>query len=262
MGSEEVRTFLVGYQELKTQREDLQNEVDKMGQKIKELAVKQSLGPIFNPGQSLAAGVIECGRPSAQIRQRIEALLKQANESAVNQSNLKALDARNRQLEIAPLDDQAQLILYDPDKLTEFVDDLSRAPLGTSYACQIWAGFQPWYFGDAIRVEFWYRPNRRVFRQGQVIARTVIDGREPSDRVLGNLRTLIDKDLAWAAMAQDMIRLPGTNRVQIAPGSRDGEGIQRSQLPRGTGQCWSRWWPTGTSIPWGPLDVRLVVKPR
>lgn len=260
VGSEEVRTFLAGYQELKSQREDLQREVDTLSQKIKELAVKQSLGPIFSSGQSLAAGVIECGKPAAQVRQRIDTLLKLANENAVSRNNLKALEARSRQLDLTPLDVDAQLIRYDPDKLGEFVDDLSRAPLGTSYACQIWAGFQPWYFGDPIQVEFWYRPNRRVFTRGQVIVKSVIDGREPSDRVLNSLRTLIDKELGWAAMAQDMIRLPGTNKVELP---LDPQAVRRfaDKIAEGNKAVEVKVVANRDIFPLGPLDVRLVVSP-
>lgn len=260
LGSEEVRTFLAGYQELKTQREDLQREVDTLGQKIKEQALKQNLGPIFNAGQSLAAGVIRCGIPAPQIREEIDRLLKLANENAVSFNNLKALEARSRQIDLSPLDPATQLIRYDPDKLNAFVDDLSRVPAGASYACQIWAGFQPWYFGDPIQVEFWYRPNRRVFTKGQVIVSGRIDGREPSDRVLGDLTRLIDRDLGWAAMAQDMIRRPGTNKFELG---LEPEMVRRyaDQIAQGNKPVVVKVVARRDVYPLGPLDVGLQVSP-
>ena len=246
-GSSEVRTFLNGIDELIARRDDLERD-------LKRTTRIRNLGPVFEPGQTMAIGVIECGKPEVPVQEQIDTLLTMANQNAITLSNLKA-----EQGGFPSTEDDQKVVGYDVEERRKIVQELLSARSGTKLICQLLAGLkQPWYYGDKIESRFMFRPNPRIFRKGEVIVGTRVNGMQPSAKVLGDLNDFIYRDLQFTALQRGMMRNPITTKLDT---SIDLVLIRKKseQIARCNRLMMLRVVANTDIYPLGPLDADLVV---
>jgi uncharacterized protein (DUF3084 family) len=208
--SSEVRIFLGGLDELVRQNQaqvaKLTEQQQELQRRISEDTRKIVAGQILAPYQPLALGVVECGRSDAQTREQLDALLVRANELVLSLNNEAA-----KKVGQAPFGKETHLVGYIVERKKTLIQELVRRK-GT-VVCQVLNWEQPAFLGEKVVADFMVRPNPRIFRQGQVIIGTRIDGTLPSDEVEAAVRNFIYRDLQYTALRAGMLRNPLYNRL-------------------------------------------------
>jgi uncharacterized protein (DUF3084 family) len=202
VASQDVRTFMIGLDELREQQAKLISSIDEKNRKI-------MIGQIIGPRQALSVGVIECGRPSAEIEEQINTLLSLANRNLVFLNSQAA-----ERYKLPPFSEGTKLVGVLTPERDQLVKDLSEAQ-GT-VVCAVLNREGPRFFGDGVVAEFWFDKNRLVFNKGQVIARRRIDGRMPSDQVYQDVYQFIYGDVRVKALTSGLMKNPISDQLDTS----------------------------------------------
>lgn len=250
--SSEVQIFLSGIDVLQRQIVQLQHQSEELNAKINEDTLKISAGQILEAFQPLSVDIIECGRPEKKIREHLDTLLGLANQNALLRNNLAA-----ERIHKQPFPEDTRLVGYVIPEKTKLIEQLSKAR-GT-VVCQVISGSKPTFFGERIVGHFLLTPNPRIYRKGEVITRTRINGAQPFEQVQSDVQTFVYGDLKFKVTRAGMIRSPVNDRLvtSIDQSEIKDKALKISRAGKAVGL---KVIANSDIYPLGPLEASLVVE--
>ncbi|MCL5037390.1 MAG: DUF3084 domain-containing protein [Chloroflexi bacterium] len=180
MVNENVKIFLTkfdilqkNYQELEKKNAELQKEAARLADIVKKGKI------IFQVNEGICIGEVKGNLGTEKTKQQLDLILNYANEIAIQRNNDK-LWVLNENL----IPNSSTVVGYFPEEYESLISRLSG--MKGNYAIQVYSPGNA-YLKDAVPVRFNYRPNKLVFKEGELITSFKIDGSAPSEMVESQL---------------------------------------------------------------------------
>ncbi len=165
---------------------------------------------LYHRGEELARTTLTGGVPPEIARQKLEELLERANVSARERGVIPDASGRAAALQdrLRPMPDGTFVRISVQDQIAGLISAITATPrdlvmIATSYYN---------YFEqdkDAVPLEINVYFNRTVYRQGQLIASTIIDGTRQESEILDDLVSFLTDQVRTKAQQAGMIPVHG-----------------------------------------------------
>ncbi|MFB3882679.1 MAG: DUF3084 domain-containing protein [Armatimonadota bacterium] len=186
-------------------RQDLQNlTVQAAG----GITMERSTPVLFGAGQPLDWQLIDGDRPVKAIRQDLNTFVAEL-EARARQAGARPLpDAKSAIIIQRPVRDTASqsVVWFGEDQVLQAVAEAVRENSG-SVIVRAFSVFNT-HAGEPVRVDFELFRNRLVFRQGEVIAQTAMDGRESQPALMAGLLGLLRQEVNAKARSHNIMPRP------------------------------------------------------
>lgn len=190
--SKDVRTFLVGLESLRQQRDKLLEDINTA------TIIVRGGDIIFQIHDPIVAGLMPKGLSHDAIKERLVDILAQANLIAIDKNNNRLLALKK-----PFLGQDQKLILYNNENYNQIVDQLSKSKEDQVVFV---IAHQNVFLKEPVPVIFQSSPNKLVFRQGELITSITIDGRKSRDTIFNLLYGLMRSNVRTVALKKGIIQ--------------------------------------------------------
>jgi uncharacterized protein (DUF3084 family) len=261
------------YADLRTTYEKLLRDIDKLEawrDWLTRGVVSERGTPIlFGAGQALGAEVIDGKAPVATIRERLDAFAARLDQM-VREAGALPLAGDERAVVIGkPLPDAeaGALTWASPEQVLNAVAEGVRES-GREVIVRAFSVMNT-HTGEPVPVDFKLFHNELVFRRGEVLAETILDGRLSSPALMEALVSLLRDEVGEKARASNVMPRPGSGGSSVFGSPREAVGqmsfeklfaaIERLEQVRGPARVTA----VAAVDVWtiGPLEADLVVEP-
>lgn len=223
---------------------------------------------ITQAGEPLLDAIVEAGAGKAEVRRALDAFVDRLEDLARSRGAEGGDGHGPVIVQLAVADQESKkLTLYDEDAVLNLLDEAILEMGGSVIVRAVSLGNT--VRGEPILVDFHLFKNRQVFRRGEVIAETTVDGSLSEAKVLAALVDLLRNEVGRRARQQGVLpavqETPGTQPLFPSPSMPVGE-VSMETLLSLTEQIRSRGGPVrvvarAAADTWaaGPLGVELSV---
>jgi uncharacterized protein (DUF3084 family) len=261
------------YADLRTTYQKLLGDIDKLEawrEWLTRGVVSERGTPIlFGAGQALGAEVIDGKAPVARIDERLDSFVARLDRM-VREAGALPLAGDERAVVIGkPLPDAeaGTLTWASPEQVLNAVAEGVRES-GREVIVRAFSVMNT-HTGEPVPVDFKLFHNELVFRRGEVLAETVLDGRLSSPALMEALVSLLRDEVGEKARASNVMPRPGSGGSSVFGSPREAVGqmsfeelfaaIERLEQVRGPARVTA----VAAVDVWtiGPLEADLVVEP-
>ena len=261
------------YADLRTTYQKLLRDIDKLEawrEWLTRGVVSERGTPIlFGAGQALGAEVIDGKAPVARIDERLDSFVARLDRM-VREAGALPLAGDERAVVIGkPLPDAeaGTLTWASPEQVLNAVAEGVRES-GREVIVRAFSVMNT-HTGEPVPVDFKLFHNELVFRQGEVLAETVLDGRLSSPALMEALVSLLRDEVGEKARASNVMPRPGSGGSSVFGSPREAVGqmsfeklfaaIERLEQVSGPARVTA----VAAVDVWtiGPLEADLVVEP-
>ena len=261
------------YADLRTTYQKLLGDIDKLEawrEWLTRGVVSERGTPIlFGAGQALGAEVIDGKAPVARIDERLNSFVARLDRM-VREAGALPLAGDERAVVIGkPLPDAeaGTLTWASPEQVLNAVAEGVRES-GREVIVRAFSVMNT-HTGEPVPVDFKLFHNELVFRRGQVLAETVLDGRLSSPALMEALVSLLRDEVGEKARASNVMPRPGSGGSSVFGSPREAVGqmsfeklfaaIERLEQVSGPARVTA----VAAVDVWtiGPLEADLVVEP-
>ena len=261
------------YADLRTTYQKLLRDIDKLEawrEWLTRGVVSERGTPIlFGAGQALGAEVIDGKAPVARIDERLDSFVARLDRM-VREAGALPLAGDERAVVIGkPLPDAeaGTLTWASPEQVLNAVAEGVRES-GREVIVRAFSVMNT-HTGEPVPVDFKLFHNELVFRQGEVLAETVLDGRLSSPALMEALVSLLRDEVGEKARASNVMPRPGSGGSSVFGSPREAVGqmsfeklfaaIERLEQVSGPARVTA----VAAVDVWtiGPLGADLVVEP-
>jgi uncharacterized protein (DUF3084 family) len=263
------RSFAV---QVKLQRlkDELQRDVENLRTQVAGgITMERATPVLFGAGQPLDWQLIDGARPVTAVRQDLDAFVA-------------GLDAQARRAGAQPLPGEKEAVIIrkpirDPD--TQGVAWFGEGQVlsavaervhedNTGVIVRAFSVFNT-HPGEPVRVDFELFRNRLVFRRGEALAQTVMDGRQSEPTLMGQLLALLRQEVNAKARSNNIMPRPATAASEAIGTTQETVGnitieklfaaVERLRAIGGM----ARLSAVASTDTWtiGPLEVDLLITP-
>jgi uncharacterized protein (DUF3084 family) len=261
------------YADLRTTYQRLLQDIDKLEawrEWLTRGVVSERGTPIlFGAGQALGAEVIDGRAPVATVREKLDAFALRLDQM-VRAAGAVPLAGDEWAVVIGkPLPDAeaGTLTWASPDQVLDAVADGVRES-GREVIVRAFSVMNT-HTGEPVPVDFKLFHNELVFRRGEVLAETILDGRLSSPALMEALVSLLRDEVGEKARASNVMPRPGSGESNVFGSPREAVGQMSfeelfaaiEQLAQVHGPA--RVKAVAAADVWtiGPLEADLVVEP-
>jgi len=192
--------------ELRRERDELQRDVENLRAQVAGgITMERATPVLFGAGQPLDWRLVDGDRPVNAIRQELDGFVRE-------------LDAQARRAGAQPLPDEKEAIIIrrpvrDPstqsiawfgeEQVLNAVAEGIRENSG-GVIVRAFSVFNT-HPGEPVRVDFELFRNRLVFRRGEALAQTVMDGRQSEPTLMGQLLALLRQEVNAKARSNNIM---------------------------------------------------------
>jgi uncharacterized protein (DUF3084 family) len=199
-------------EQLKAQNESLRGELAKKEQEV--LAVASYYGEvlgrelIYPKGKEIIRGVIECGRSPDRIKVSLRSLIKLASEEAIKRGAGIGEDGKAVSL-MKFIEGKDGVYVFPEEAVLEGVA-LKLSQIQGSVVARLIA-LRNFTKGEPVYCDLELYRNSLVFDKGEVIATTILDGRNSESELLEKVIAFLRKDVREKALQRGLI--PGEDEA-------------------------------------------------
>lgn len=199
-------TLETDMEQLKRQNEALKGEVVRKEQEI--LAVASYYGEvlgrdvIYTKGKEIIRGIVECGRPPERIKLSLRSLIKQASDEALKKGAGIGADGKAVSL-LKFVETKDGVYMFPEEIVLEGVSNKLSTLQGSVVVRLI--ALRNFAKGEHIFSDLELYRNSLVFDKGEVIASTVLDGRNSESELLEKVLSFLRKDVRERALQRGLI---------------------------------------------------------
>ena len=255
---------------LARKKTELQRDIESLrAQAVEGFALERATPILFGAGQLLDWELIASGRPVEEIRRQLDRFVGRLDAGA-RAAGAQPLSGEESAIVIRkPARDPAKgsVVWFGQDQVLDAVAERVRESTG-GVIVRAFSVFNT-HPGEPVRVDFELFHNRLVFRRGEQLAETTVDGTLPEPTLMGQLVALLRDQVGAKARAHNVMpRLPTQGaEMLVAPREAVGEMSYEElfavieQLRRIAGPA--RVTAAAAADTWtiGPLEVDLLVAP-
>ncbi|MCD6309355.1 MAG: DUF3084 domain-containing protein [Candidatus Eremiobacteraeota bacterium] len=169
--SRPVRTFLHGYEKLQKEYQTMQREYKDLMARYYNAMMVANLGEIvFQVNEAICIGKVRSGVSTRAVKEQLDQILSYANQIAIQRNNQK-LSEMNKKL----IPGNTKLVGYFPEEYKSLISRLSKTE--GSFVILVYSAKNT-FLKDKVAVRFNCQPNKLVFKKGDLITSTRIDGNE------------------------------------------------------------------------------------
>jgi uncharacterized protein (DUF3084 family) len=266
--------------ELLHQRDELQREVENLRARVAGgITLERATPVLFGAGQPLDWQLVAGDRPARAIRQELDRFVERL-EAQAKQAGARPLAGEKRAIiirkPVLPKADDAagpeqappqQVAWFGEDQVLEAVADGIHENSG-GIIVRAFSVFNT-HPGEPVRVDFELFRNRLVFRQGEALAQTVMDGRQSQPALMAGLLGLLRQEVNAKARSHNVMPRPnaeGSSAIGMTQETVGDIGIDElfsavERLREIGGMA--RVSAVASADTWtiGPLEVDLLVTP-
>jgi len=260
------KTFL----ELARRKDELQRDIENLrAQAAGGITLERSTPVIFGVGQPLDWELMDGGRPVAEIRANLTAFVHELDERA-RRAGARPLPETDDAIVIRkPVRDPESdaVVWFDEDQVLDAIAERIHESAG-GVIVRAFSVFNS-HPGEPVRIDFELFRNHLVFRQGEVLAETFLDGRQSEPELMADLLKLLREQVNPRAQAHNIMPRPSPAGAGSVMGSEESVGdisigelfsvVDALRGIKGTARVKA----VAAADTWtiGPLEVDLVVSP-
>lgn len=193
-------------EQLKQQNEALRGEVVRKEQEV--LAVASYYGEvlgrdlIYPKGKEIIRGIVECGRLPQRIKLSLRSLIKQAGDEALKKG--AGIGADGKAVSLARfVETKDGLYMFPEEVVLEGVSQKLSTMQGSVVVRLI--TLRNFTKGEPVFADLELYRNSLVFEKGEVIASTVLDGRNSESELLEKILSFLRRDVREKSLKRGLI---------------------------------------------------------
>lgn len=193
-------------EQLKQQNESLKGELAQKEQEI--LAVASYYGEvlgreiIYSKGKEIARGIVECGRPPERIRLALRSLVKQASDEALKKGAGIGRDGKAVSL-MKFVETKDGVYVFPEETVLDGVSQKLSTMQGSVVVRLI--ALRNFTRGEHIFADLELYKNSLVFDKGEVIATTLLNGKDSESELFERVLSFLRKDVREKALQRGLV---------------------------------------------------------
>ncbi len=193
-------------EQLKRQNESLRGELVRKEQEI--LAVASYYGEvlgrdvIYPKGKEIIRGIVECGRSPERTKLSLRSLIKQASDEAIKRGAGIGADGKAVSL-MKFLEARDGVYIFPEETVLAGVSEKLSATQGSVVVRLI--SLRNFTRGEHIFADLELYKNSLVFDKGEIIASTILDGRNSESELLEKVLAFLRKDVREKALQRGLV---------------------------------------------------------
>jgi len=256
--------------ELSRTKDELQRDIENLrAQAAGDIALERATPILFGAGQPLDWRLIAGGRATEEIRSELNEFVAQLDSHAREAGARPLAEAETAVVIRKPVRDPetGAVVWFGQDQVLDAVAERIRESTG-GVIVRAFSVFNT-HPGEPAQVDFELFHNHLVFRRGERLAQTVLDGRLPQPALMGVLVALLRDQVGARGRAHNIMPRPVTQGSEVFGSTREAVGemtyeelfavIERVRAINGPAQVTA----VAAADTWtiGPLEVDLLVAP-
>jgi len=204
-----VRRVSTRWLELARERDELERDIQNLRARAAGgIALERSTPIILGAGQPLDWRLIDGGQPVAAIREELDRLVADLDARARRAGATPIPDGDNAIVIRKPVrePDSAAVVWFSDDQVLNAIAEKVHESAG-GVIVRAFSVFNT-HPGEPVRVDFELFRNHLVFRRGQVLAQTSIDGRQSEPALMAALLGLLREKVNSQARAHNIMPRP------------------------------------------------------
>ncbi len=249
---------------------ELQRDIETLrAQAAEGFALERALPILFEAGQPLDWQLIAGSRPKPDIRAELDTFVSRLDASARAAGARPLPDTDDALVIRQPVrdPDSGSVVWFGQKQVLDAVADRIHESTG-DVIVRAFSVFNT-HPGEPLRLDFELFRNHLVFRRGEQLAQTVVDGRSSEPALMGTLVALLRDEVGAKARSHNIMPRPVTRGSEVLGSARQAVGemtyeelfaaVAHIRSINGPAQVTAVAAPDTWTI--GPLEVDLLVAP-